>query len=368
MLTLITGAPGTGKTAYAVDILTKHEFYPDDAVVVHVRDWAGGGRYYESWGPDVRPELEKPRTVFLIDEAQTIWPSRVAGKPKPEICEHLAKHRHVGQDWILTAQHPLQLDVEIRRLVGRHIHLERVALGVKFSESGQCREDLAFQRGESRKYDFPVEALKLYRSEEVRTSLQKKGLRFPRKLMWLGVLIVGMGGLMGYEWHKGGLFHEFDRAAVRVPGGSKQASDPPAAGPLIGGGQGRRGDSGMAELASAPSAQYFFPRQVAYPEVAKAPRLLVACIESGKKCQCWDQAAQRVEGVPYGRCDAIVHGDNVLATLYPDPTGNRPASRWIDPNAEEERAKENWMPGLRPSAVPVQEAALAGPGATSTRP
>jgi hypothetical protein len=81
------------------------------------------------------------------------------------------------------------LDVALRRLVGRHTHLERNALGIKYSESGQVRDDLQFNRDESRKYDFPVDALKLYKSDDGVTDLQKKGLRLPKRLLFLGGLV-----------------------------------------------------------------------------------------------------------------------------------------------------------------------------------
>ena len=162
---LISGALGTGKTALAVKLLTEHKYYPDNAVVVGVREWNGGGAYYQlksmqdaTANQRMIEEIGKlPGTVYLVDEGKKIWPSRIAGKPVPEFIDsHLAESRSIAQDWIITCQAPTQIDVALRRLVGRHIHLEKVGLGIKYSESGQIVEDLKFGRDESRKYSFPV--------------------------------------------------------------------------------------------------------------------------------------------------------------------------------------------------------------------
>lgn len=151
MITLITGALGTGKTALAVKLLTEHSYYPDNAVIVGVREWQGGGAYYPLQSMQNATANQKmiedigrlSGTIYFVDEGKKIWPSRIAGKPAPEFIDsHLAESRSIAQDWIITAQTPTQLDVALRRLVGRHIHLERNALGIKYSESGQVRDDL----------------------------------------------------------------------------------------------------------------------------------------------------------------------------------------------------------------------------------
>ena len=212
---LISGALGTGKTALAVKLLTEHKYYPDNAVVVGVREWNGGGAYYQlksmqdaTANQRMIEEIGKlPGTVYLVDEGKKIWPSRIAGKPVPEFIDsHLAESRSIAQDWIITCQAPTQIDVALRRLVGRHIHLEKVGLGIKYSESGQIVEDLKFGRDESRKYSFPVESLKLYKSDDGVTDLQKKGLKLPKRLMFLVCLILVLSGVIYYAVSKSTMF------------------------------------------------------------------------------------------------------------------------------------------------------------------
>lgn len=195
-ITLISGSLGTGKTALAVKLLTEHSYYPDNAVVIGVREWQGGGAYYNlksmQDATSNQAMIEEigglSGTVYLVDEAKKIWPSRIAGKPVPQFIDsHLAESRSIAQDWIITCQAPTQIDVALRRLVGRHIHLEKTPLGIKYSESGQIVEDLKFARDESRKYSFPVESLKLYKSDDGVSDLQKKGLKVPKRLIFLVV-------------------------------------------------------------------------------------------------------------------------------------------------------------------------------------
>lgn len=303
MIILVSGAPGTGKTAFAVKLTTESEYYPDSVVVFNVRDWKGAGEYHAS--PDSPVLYEKPRTVYLVDEAQTFWPSRVAGRPQPPIVEHLAKHRHISQDWILTVQHPGQLDIGIRRLVGRHIHLTRTPLGVRFSEAGECREDLKFSRDESRKYDFPVESLELYKSDEGVTIHQKKGLKLPKRLMFLGGLAVVLFSSIVYFYNKSSIFGGEEKKPIQALQTPKMFE------------QGAVESSETLPLDKAPGVVYYLPKDTAFPEIARAPRLPVSCIASKLVCKCYDQSAQLIEGFPENRCRAIVAGKNALATLYP---------------------------------------------------
>lgn len=323
MLTLITGSLGTGKTALAVKLLTEHSCYPDNAVVVGVREWAGGGAFYPLKSQQNAVENQQliesigtlSGTVYLVDEAKKVWPSRIAGKPAPAFIDtHLAESRSIAQDWILTAQSPTQIDVALRRLIGRHIHLELTPLGVKYSESGQIREDLKFSRDESRKYSFPVESLKLYKSDDGVTDSHKKGLRLPKRLIMLGGLMIFLISMIGYFMTQSSLFSSFFNSQELI----KEAEQTKEAGilqtplnttPKV---QAARDDS-IIPITHAPSIFYYFPSDPGLPELAKAPRLPISCIRSSKQCICYDQYNQRIEDFPVKRCNDIVEGKNPIA-------------------------------------------------------
>lgn len=322
MITLISGALGTGKTALAIKLLRESEFYPSSVFVYGVRGWKGEGTFYDLKSQEHAKEnqnlLEETGRVshscYLVDEAKKVWPTRVAGRYEPPfINQHLAESRSVSQDWVLTCQSPGQIDVALRRLVGRHIHLEQTALGIRYSESGSVRDDLKFERDESRKFDFPVESLKLYQSDEGVTQHQKKGLKFPRRLIMLLMLITFLAGVVVYFWNTSRMFGGASDTSAGSVGGVRST---------VGGlGQPAAKKDAILPMDLAPNKYYFLPRDPDYPELARASRLPVSCIASLKKCVCYDQADQRILGVSESRCRSIVAGENTLAVLYPVKKG-----------------------------------------------
>lgn len=66
-------------------------------------------------------ELPK-RSVILIDECQQFFPPRGVGAKVPAHVAKFQTHRHDGHDVHLITQDPKLMDVNIRRLVGRHVH------------------------------------------------------------------------------------------------------------------------------------------------------------------------------------------------------------------------------------------------------
>lgn len=66
-------------------------------------------------------ELPK-RSIILIDECQQFFPPRGIGSKVPEHISKFETHRHDGYDIHLVTQDPKLMDVNIRRLTGRHVH------------------------------------------------------------------------------------------------------------------------------------------------------------------------------------------------------------------------------------------------------
>jgi len=320
MITLISGSLGTGKTALAVKLLTEHSYYPDNAVVLGVREWNGGGAYYNlksmqdaTANQTMIEEIGGlSGTVYLVDEAKKIWPSRIAGKPVPQFIDsHLAESRSIAQDWIITCQAPTQIDVALRRLVGRHIHLEKTPLGIKYSESGQIVEDLKFGRDESRKYSFPVESLKLYKSDDGVSDLQKKGLKLPKRLIFLCLLLVCLFGIIGYFMSQSKMlgFGGKPEQQVKTETKTNESSLIPSSLPS----QSSQSDR-VLSLKEAPDIYYYKPKDPAYPEISKAPRIPKSCLESAKLgCVCYDQYLNRINDFPTKRCKDIIAGTDQIA-------------------------------------------------------
>ena len=127
-LYLVTGQPGHGKTAYALDKAFKFQ-KEGRAIYAHGikdLDYSKAGWTY----------LEDPTTweslpdgsVVLLDECYTVLPNRNPGSKVPPHIEALARHRHRGFDFILIAQQGLQLDPFLRGLYEEHVHVRQTSI------------------------------------------------------------------------------------------------------------------------------------------------------------------------------------------------------------------------------------------------
>ncbi len=181
MITIFTGTPGAGKTAFIVQLLmdeikNRRKVFthgiPDLLLNVHpagdVQRWHDGSwleldlyspklcdKYAidSSWFPRgldpenlpddaldydfkskryslnkkwLRSNVPLPRdsgSLLVIDEAHIKFPQRASGKALPEFIEALCVHRHQGLDIWFVSQKPSFLDPTIRGLCSRHIHL-----------------------------------------------------------------------------------------------------------------------------------------------------------------------------------------------------------------------------------------------------
>lgn len=125
MITLITGAPGSGKSAALVSLLA---------------EITKGRTIYVSGIPDLQIDhepLDDPTkwidtvpdgSVVVIDEAQRVWRPRGPGQKVPVDIAALETHRHRGIDFYVVTQAPRLVDTNVRALVGRHVHLRELGI------------------------------------------------------------------------------------------------------------------------------------------------------------------------------------------------------------------------------------------------
>ena len=167
MITVLTGTPGNGKTAHAIDQLwfeassmwfeldkyvdgvaelkCEHFDFPDIKELKaanYVPTSKVDSEDYAVWLPE-HPQYSEfvqaralakssielwylwatPNSVIFIDEAQRHFRPRAAGSPVPFHVQLLEYHRHFGIHFLLVTQKERLLHSNVRALSGQHIHL-----------------------------------------------------------------------------------------------------------------------------------------------------------------------------------------------------------------------------------------------------
>lgn len=211
MITLITGGPGTGKTAWLInELIDLRKNEPERELFVHgVRNFTGmlheqifcksqlcdicrGNeklltweaslstssvdndytryKYVEDW-----PIWKSPGSLIIVDEVQRIWRPRTGGSHVPAAVSGLETHRHYGIDFWLISQGPHLFDNAIRLLVGRHVHLVAKWAGRTQYEWPECKQDVQSRvDAVTRPYTLPKRVYSMYSSAEVHTKQQKR--------------------------------------------------------------------------------------------------------------------------------------------------------------------------------------------------
>lgn len=202
MITLITGQPGAGKTLfslYQVKTLSEKENRPVF--------YSGINDLNLPWSElDDAADWHKCPTgaIVVIDECQRAFRPRGNGSQVPEAVAKFETHRHNGHDVFLITQHPMLLDSNVRRLVGRHCHVMR-AFGAKAAnihEWGEVREQCDKSRSGSLEtlWKYPKEVFTWYKSAEVHTHR----LRIPPRLFFILLIPFLLAACFWgiYQWWK----------------------------------------------------------------------------------------------------------------------------------------------------------------------
>lgn len=190
-ITVITGVPGTGKTASAVammmeldgkrpifsmgirDLKIPHQMVPP------VAEWT-----------ELRPLPEDPtismpfftfppNSVVFIDECQTIYRPRPNGSKVPDFVAANETHRHTGVDFVLMTQHPSLIDAHVRKFVARHIHIRQTPMGRykhEWTELGDVDSKVSRELSRKDRFTPPKKVFSLYKSAELHTKIK---IRWP---------------------------------------------------------------------------------------------------------------------------------------------------------------------------------------------
>lgn len=186
MITLITGVPGSGKTALVVRELLKLEGrqifqmgIPDFSLPHEVAP------PIEQW-TELRPSPEDSSirlpyftfpegSILVVDEAQRIYRPRAAGSKVPDIVAALETHRHTGIDIWLITQHPGLIDANIRKLISRHWHIHVTPFGrflLEWAGIGEPDNKSSRELARRDKYKPDPKVFGFYKSAELHTKVK----------------------------------------------------------------------------------------------------------------------------------------------------------------------------------------------------
>lgn len=321
MITLITGGPGTGKTAWTLNEILKLQKVEDRPLFVHgirqlkiphtpiycksklcdlcqSQEIEEGALYVENW-----PDWKEPGALIVIDEVQRIWRPRAGSTPPHQSVSMLETHRHYGLDFWMVSQGPHLFDAFIRPLVGRHIHLMAQWNGRQQFEWAECHQQLT-SRGDAvkRPYTLPKRVFDLYHSAEVHTKQPK---RIPMAVYGLAGSLVLLAVVLGVIYTKFSDPQHFVPENMRPP-------EPVA---------------GQAPVAIAANTPYpsnqaqafpdFTPEQPGLAESApayrhlvqvKAAPLLAGCVRSKTKCRCFTAQATTYN-TSEAFCNEVIKGN-----------------------------------------------------------
>lgn len=359
MITLVTGGPGTGKTAWLLAfLLSLLKLEPNKLLYIHgVRNLRGIRHeqiycrsqlcdicrsqdpaiaersksdmpplFVEDW-----PRWKQPDSLIVVDEVQRIWRPMNGSSQIPEGISMLETHRHYGVDFLLISQGPHLFHNFIRLLIGRHIHLVAKWSGRSEYEWPECKQDVQ-SRSDAvvRPYKLPAHVFKLYDSAEVHTKQDK---RKPLSFYAAIAAVVLAVGILGFLYHR--VSDRINPQSVRHQEQGGLINDPAGAGA-------QAPASAGASAAKSDELKIDTPERLAYaltPVVEGVPwsaplyRDLVkpvampvvkGCIKSksvdNPKCTCYTQQGTIV-AMPFEACSSLV-SRKVFNPFQPDKSSN----------------------------------------------
>jgi len=299
-IALVTGSPGSGKTAMLVDFIDKAakdgrpiiQVGIPELKVSHIpppgdmSDWTELREDPDMPGKMLPYFTFPERALVVLSEAQRLYRPRAAGAKLPDYVAAFETCRHTGVTFVLDTQHPDFIDSHIRKLIGQHIHLiDHGVLGRKHYEWPYLGNPDYFKAAPIKKpYKLPKHVFDLYKSSSLHI---KRNYTMPPAVKIFGALVLALA-IGGYLVGKR-MYSKFEPAVVPA---SVEAAH-----------------SGTTATAATPGAAFspvdaasllveFSPRVPGRPETAPAYDALrqvknmpqvVGCFQSKSSCACQNQ-------------------------------------------------------------------------------
>jgi hypothetical protein len=261
-------------------------------------------------------------SVLIIDEAWKFFPQRGPGTP-PDWIGKLAEHRHLGIEIWLVSQDPRQLDVFVRRLIERHVHLSRKAglRGAMVFSWDRVQEDptnyFAVKQAQKETWRYPRKLFKVYKS----ATMHLVKVRIPWRL-WAYAALLPV--VIFVCWRAVGVFRgeSFGHSAKPMPGVVAGVSSSASSRSLLSSVSGVPSSLGSVSMSDSlgrlpPNAtpeqyaSFFVPRIAGMPwsapwHDAEKPRAApdVYCLIAAGVCRCYTEQITPLP-VPVMQCMRI---------------------------------------------------------------
>lgn len=293
MIYLTTGPNGSGKTLFTLYDVQARALSEGRPVFHNGRFEPIPGSPLDAWQQFAVPEWESlpDGSILVIDEAQYDLGARRG--PAPEWVTALSEHRRRGFDIYLVTQHPLSIDVFVRRLIGPpgwHRHIKRIGGSELVTVStwtyvnAECEKPISRSDADVTTRAFPKDVFTWYKSASLHTA--SRGL--PRPVKVLGVVLVALVVLMALGWYGVQSFvgRSSSSGASARPLASASSAPPPDR------------QAQASPLSPAEFVKTFEPRVQSLPwsaprydqltQAVVAP-VISGCVSSANRCTCYSQ-------------------------------------------------------------------------------
>lgn len=351
MITLLTGKPGTGKTAYAVKMLLEDKTVQDRPIFTNITGLKLphhpiDAEWLRTWHKNAPPDA-----FIVFDECQDVFLPRHPSKEPPEFVNELTKHRKdYSVDFFLITQKPSFIDHMVRGLTQRHIHIRETGLTRMVHEAPEVVdfEDKAVREVSSGSpYSLPKHVFDLYTSAQVHTKKQRRKL--PTALYVFAFAITLALGLGVYVYNE-----KIAPNLSAAPVESEQVGAmPPTAHSTAPTFQRVPASIIEATTPSDPHNPLSAPLYVASAPPVTPPQV-VGCIASSRSCRCYSQQATPV-WLPDEQCRQRAAGayyDPYRVTPQPREETKTATAAKAAPSTEVQPVPASEMPGATPGHLP----------------
>lgn len=212
-IVLVTGKPRIGKTAFVVEMLMYDDYYKNRKLFTNINGLDLPHHQPpqgHSW-QDMHIWLkykENIGSVVVFDEVQNLFPTRPSGSKMPENVAWLHVHGHSAIDLIFITQSPKVIDLNLRELVGKHIHITANKMGgltrlewneVAMNPTAQSKNAL------SSSHKIHEEVFQHYKSAEAHIGhehVKSRWFYVITAMLVVVPILLGLVGFMGYRYYQ----------------------------------------------------------------------------------------------------------------------------------------------------------------------